>query len=99
MDQATQQNAALVQQAAAAADAMRGETDKLNAAVSVFAAGAPGRAAASADAGGRDGSRSGGKDDDRGGGKPARSQPPARMPPALPRPARAERKEVEWEEF
>ncbi|NVM79934.1 methyl-accepting chemotaxis protein [Duganella sp. SG902] len=33
------------------------------------------------------------------GGQAPRSTPPARMPPALPRPARAERKEVEWEEF
>jgi methyl-accepting chemotaxis protein len=37
MDQATQQNAALVEQAAAAAAAMRGETDKLGKAIEVFA--------------------------------------------------------------
>ncbi len=90
MDQATQQNAALVQQAAAAADAMRGETDKLNAAVSVFAAAAP--------AGSRHGGCNG-KDSGRDGSQPAEPRPPARMPPALPRPARAERQEVEWEEF
>ena len=89
MDQATQQNAALVEQAAAAAAAMRGETGKLSAAVSVFTAGEHEAAASETPA-------------------PAPASPPQQVraakpgrkaAPALPRPARAERREVEWEEF
>jgi methyl-accepting chemotaxis protein len=97
MDQATQQNAALVEQAAAAADAMRGETGKLSAAIKVFAvpdevaAGAvSARAAATATPAAPSGP---------GSAQGAGTKPASRIPPALPRPARSERKEVEWEEF
>jgi methyl-accepting chemotaxis protein len=87
MDQATQQNAALVEQAAAAAAAMRGETGKLSAAVSVFTAGdiavAPAAPAATPAP----------------ASPPATAREPRKATPALPRPVRAERREVEWEEF
>jgi methyl-accepting chemotaxis protein len=73
--------------AAAAAAAMRAETGKLSAAVSVFTAGDSDAAPAQTPA-----------------PTPAPSQARAANPerkamPALPRPARAERREVEWEEF
>ncbi len=92
MDQVTQQNAALVQQAAAAAASMRTETGKLGEAISVFAtAGEDGTAAAAPAAASV------------APVAPTR-RPPA--PPAtsavrnaLPHPQRGLRKEVEWEEF
>jgi methyl-accepting chemotaxis protein len=93
MDQATQQNAALVEQAAAAAAAMRGETGKLSAAVNMFTAdgrdtmpaGTPAPAPAPAPASPPAAKRA--------------PKPERKATPALPRPARTERREVEWEEF
>jgi methyl-accepting chemotaxis protein len=90
MDQVTQQNAALVQQAAAAAASMRTETGKLGQAISVFAmVGDDGTVDAAAPAAAPV--------------APTR-RPPA--PPAtsavrnaLPQAQRVVRKEVEWEEF
>jgi methyl-accepting chemotaxis protein len=90
MDQVTQQNAALVQQAAAAAASMRTETGKLGQAISVFGTGGDDGTADAASSAAAPVA-------------PTR-RPPA--PPAtsavrnaLPQPPRVVHKEVEWEEF
>jgi methyl-accepting chemotaxis protein len=75
----------LAQRSAAAA--MRGETGKLSAAVSVFTAGDMVAASAAPAATPAPAS------------PPATARAPRQATPALPRPARAERREVEWEEF
>jgi methyl-accepting chemotaxis protein len=84
MDQATQQNAALVEQAAAAAASMRGETGKLSQAIGAFVlpdAAEPASADAVAPA-------------------PIPAAKPTRTAPALPLSiSRKAAKEVEWEEF
>jgi len=96
MDQVTQQNASLVQQAAAAAASMQTETGKLGEAISVFAAGGDARTAEMAPAATAAASATAGSTPQQ-----RRAAPPAKsaVRNALPQPPRVVRKEVEWEEF
>ena len=88
MDNVTQQNAALVEEAAAAAQAMQEQVNSLNDVVSVFRVG---NIAGGRDAGLRVVSR-----------PPPPPPLAARRPPATAKPARpavAKPSEIEWEQF